>query len=391
MAKKAQKKPVKKELTRKQISRLARERKQEKLLIGGVVAVAVILVAVLGYGLISETYIKARRPVAIIGDTPIQTAEFQARVRFTRLQMRNELSSLQVNRMSLDPDAESSEFMLNYIDGQIRNLESQLAPESAGVIGDQVLEQLINEQLIRQEAERRGISVSADEIQTEIELGFGYDANPEPEAAEETTDSEEAGPTPTPMTLEAFQNEYSNFVEQVLGSQDISEPLYRSWLEAALLTEKLQEAMAADLPTSDDQVKVNVFSLSTAEQADEILARWDSGEEFQALSDELAASEDSGGYGQEADWLPKDIWELQFGADVADLAFELEVGERGGPIQGSDTRYYLIEVLGHEMREMDEFVLQQRASQAFSDWLSAQQAIAVERVAYNPDIVPTTP
>ncbi len=193
------------------------------------------------------------------------------------------------------------------------------------------------------------------------------------------------------MTLEAFGEQYGNFVEQVLGSLKIPEPLYRGWIESALLTEKLQEAMAAEPPTSDDQVKVNAMSLPTVGQADEILARWDSGEEFQSLSDELSAAESSGGYGQEVDWLPKDLWELQFGADVADLAFGLDLGERGGPVQGSDTRFYLIEVLGHEMREMDEYVLQQRTSQAFGDWLSAQQGIAVERVVYNPGIVPTEP
>ena len=391
MAKKSQGKRVRKEPTRKQLSRLANERKQEKLLIWGAAVIVLLLVSVLGYGVISETYIKARRPVAIAGDTPIQTAEFQARVRFTRLQMRNELSELQFTRMSLDPDDESSALMMDYFDGQIRSLEGQLAPESALVIGDQVLEQLINEKLIRQECERRGTIVSADDVQAEIEMGFGYERSPAPEAAEDALGSEDTVPTPTPMTLEAYREQYGDFVDQVLGSLNIPEPLYIGWIESALLSEKLQDAMAAESPTSDDQVKVNVMSLSTVDQADEILARWDSGEEFQSLSDELSASEVSEGYGQEVDWLPKDIWELQFGADVADLVFGLEVGERGGPVQGSDTRFYLIEMLGHEMREMDEYVLQQRASQAFSDWLSAQQAIAVERVAYSPGVVPTDP
>jgi len=392
MAKKSQRKhAVETYLTRKQISHLARERKQEKLLLWGVVAVAVALVVVLGYGIISETYIKARRPVAIVGDAEIRTAEFQARVRFTRLQMQNELSSLQANRMSLDPDDERSQFLLDYIEGQIRDLESRLAPENAGFIGDQVLQQLIDEQLVRQEAARRGIAVTADEIQTAIELGFGYDRTADPASSTPVTSTQDLEPTPTPMTEEAFQEQYGRFVERVLGSQDIPELLYRSWIESALLTDKVQEAMVEEMPTSEDQVKGNLLSLPAEEQADKFLARWNSGEDFQSLADELADSEDSDGYGQEIDWLPKGLWELQFGADVADLAFGLAVGERGGPVQGSDARFYVLEVLGHEVREMDEYVRQQRASESFNAWLTARQAVAVETVAYKADIVPTEP
>jgi len=389
MAKRPKLKRVRRELTRKEITHLSRQRKQQRLLIWSIVAVAVALVGVLGYGIVSETYLKARRPVAIVGGAPIRTDEFQARVRFVRLQMRNQIANLQDRRLSMNPD--SSQDLFDYIDGQVRDLDSQLAPENASAIGQQVLQQLVNEQLVRQEAARRGVTVSPDEVQLEIEQGFGYDRNPEPTPSAPLTSTQGLAPTDTPLTKEQFDERYKSFVSQTLQGQDVPEPLYRTWLEAALLTGKVQEAMAAELPSSDDQIKVDLLSLATQDQAQEYLTRWNSGEEFQNLSDELANSQNATGYGQMIDWLPKDLWETQLGADVADMAFRLAPGERGGPLQGLDGRFYVIEVLGHEVRPLDEYVQQQRASESFKNWLIAQQAMSVEMVPYQPDIVPTMP
>ena len=93
MAKKT-KKRAPKELTRKQLSRLERDRRMERILRWSVIAVTVVVVGVLAYGLIVEKVVKARQSVATVNGTPITTAEFQARVRFRRMQMSSELGYL---------------------------------------------------------------------------------------------------------------------------------------------------------------------------------------------------------------------------------------------------------------------------------------------------------
>jgi parvulin-like peptidyl-prolyl isomerase len=396
MAKKVKKqKPT--GLTRKQHSRLEKEKRLERFVLWGVSLVVVAVVGVLGYGLISEKIIKAREPVAMVGDAPITTDEFQDRVRFARMQMQRQLWSLQQRQAAADPTDPNSEFMLEYLQEEIRKVQTELEPENATTLGDQILNQLLQEELVRQEAERRGIVVTPGEVQQQIETSFGYDSNPaapEPAASspltqtDTLTPTEDPFPTPTPMTRERFQQLYTEFLNESLKPLGISEEQYRSWLEASLLTQKLREQMAAEIPTTAEQVNLNVLNASSQERANELAARLDAGEDFQTLAEEMTGSQTE--YATELGWLPKDILENNLGAEVADLAFSLEVGEHSQPIMGSDgTWYNILEVVGHEEREIDPWVRQQMVDEAFQAWLEAQQFL-VEKRTYQ-DRVPTEP
>jgi hypothetical protein len=90
------------------------------------------------------------------------------------------------------------------------------------------------------------------------------------------------------------------------------------------------------------------------------------------------------------DWLPKNMLELRLDAELADLAFELEVGEHSQPVLSEDgTLYTIIQVEGHEMRELDDVMRGSVGDAAFQEWLEAQQVL-VERREYE-DRVPTEP
>lgn len=390
-------------LTRKQRSRLDYEERMKNLLTWGVVAVGVAVVGVLAYGLIFEGVVKARRPVAVVGDEPIKTSEFQARVRFARMQLQNQLSYLYQQQSNIDANQEGSDFYLEYIQGQISDIQSNLSPENANAIGEQALNQLIQEELVRQEANSRGISVTSAEVQEQIESSFGYNpeaTDPEPtalppltETNELTAEGEAVMPTPTQMSQEDFQQLYNNYLREGMKPLGISEKMYRSWVESSLLIEKLQEQMTEELPDEIEQVKLRLLSVDNEEQASELTSRLEAGEDFQTLSSELEEAEESTGYGTELDWYPRDILESQLGPDIAETAFSLEVGEHSQPLpqqtgQG-EPRYIVIEVVGHEMHEMSENVRQQKGEQAFQEWLDAQQVL-VERRSYQ-DIIPMEP
>ena len=401
MAKTAKRVP--KGLTRKQRSRLEQERRVERLLIWGVSAVAVLVVGVLVYGFVVENVVKAREPVAVVAGTPIRTAEFQARVRFSRMQMQNELQFWRGQQLALDPTDSDTQMYLEYIQGNIRDLESQLSALNAPSVGDQALDQLIQEELVRQEAERRGITVSPEELQQQVEQYFGYDRNPPipeselagtppvtPTGALTATPPSTPVPTATPMTEEDFRRLYDQYLTQSLKPLGISEQQYRSWVEASLLVEKLGEQIKAEVPATADQVKVRYLGVDSEEQATELAARLDAGEDFQALVDELEADEESVGYGFELDWYPRSLLELSLDPELSDLAFELEVGEHSQPVPSQDgTRYAIIEVVGHEVRELDELARASQGESAFQEWLDAQQVL-VERGTYQ-DRVPTDP
>lgn len=398
MAKKT-KKRASKELTRKQLSRLERERRMERIVKWSVAAVTVVVVSVLAYGFVVETIIKARQSVATVSGTPITTAEFQARVRFVRMQMSSELQYLFQQQQALDPTDSDVQFYLEYLQNSIRDLQSQLSPENALIIGDQALDQLIQEELVRQEAEQRGITVSSDELQVAVEQYFGYDRDPAPAptATPPLTPTDELDtepestplPTPTPMTEEGFLQRYDDFLK-TLKPLDISEQQYRSWVRASLFVDELREQMQAESPATADQVKLLYLIVDDEERANGVSVRLDAGEDFQALVDELEADEEVSAYGGELDWSPHNILERNFDTVLADLAFSLEVGGRSQPMPSQDgTRYTIIEVVDHEEHELDQYLRDQLGDEAFQEWLEAQQVLVV-RGTYR-DRVPTDP
>jgi len=391
MAKKT-KKRASSELTRKQRSRLEQDLRIERILKWSVAAVAAVVVVVLVYGFVTENVIKARQSVATVGGASITTADFQARVRFVRMQMSSELTYLFQQQQTLDPTDPDAQFLLEYLQNNIGDLQSQLALENALIIGDQALDQLIEAELVRQEAESRGISISSEELQEAVELYFGYERNPATPVATSPvtpTDELDVAPTPTPMTEEGFLQGYENFLDTI-KSLDISEPQYRSWVESSLLLEKLQEQMGTQVPTMADQVKLLYLFVDDVAVASQAVAQLDAGDDFQALIDELQADETITAYGGELDWSPRDILERNFDAELADLAFSLEVGGHSQPVPSQDgMQYIVIEVVGHEEHELEQSVREQLGAEIFQEWLEGQQVL-VARGTYR-DRVPTNP
>ena len=403
MTKKIKRSP-KQQLTRKQRSRLEEERRMERILIWGVSIVGILIVGVLGYGVVAERIIEPREPVAIVDETPITTADFEARVKFRRLQLANQLNYLYQQQQTMASQGSESESgggsIQEYFQQQINNLRSQLAPENAESLGKQVLDQMIQEELVRQEAERRGIEVTAEEVQSEVHESFGYDpdATPAPTVSPPLTSTESLttsqptpAPTPTQMTESDFREMYNRYMQEGLKPLGISEQQYRSWMKASLLTEKLRADMKAELPQDAEQVKLRFLSVSSEDRADELAQRLDSGEDFQALAEEIQADEESPGSSSELGWFPQETLADRLGEETAATAFNLEVGEHTEPMtlgeQGQS--YYIFEVMGHEERPLEDDILEQMAQEKFQSWLEAQQSL-VERKSIT-GRVPTEP
>ncbi len=401
MTKKVRRTP-RQQLTRKQRSRLDEERRMERILIGSVSIIAVLIVGVLGYGVVAEKIIEPREPVAIVDETPIMTADFEARVKFRRLQMQNQLRYLyqQQQTMASQGSESGGQSFQQYFQQQINNLQSQLASENAEALGKQVLDQMIQEELVRQEAERRDIEITTQEVQSEIHANFGYnpDATPVPTSSPPLTSTESLttsqptpAPTPTQMTEADFREMYNRYMRDGLKPIGVSEQEYRSWIKASLLIQKLQADMKEQLPQQAEQVKLRFLSVNSEERANELAQRLDSGEDFQTLAEEIKADEESPGSSSELDWLPKDTLADRLGEETATTIFNLDVGERTEPLTlGEESQaYYIFEVTGHEEREITDTILEQMAQERFQSWLEAQQSL-VERKSIEGH-VPTEP
>ena len=98
-----------------------------------------------------------------------------------------------------------------------------------------------------------------------------------------------------------------------------------------------------------------------------MLDRVEAGEPWEDLAASYSEDESNKNSGGDLGWFGRGRMIEPF----EQAAFQGEVGEIVGPVE-TDFGWHLIEVLGHEMRELDPAGLQLAISRAFNEWLSAQ-------------------
>jgi len=379
MAKRPKKPEV---LSKKQLSRRVREERQKRILytLLGVTALAVILV--LGFGFYQEYIAKPSAPVALVHGQPISTRDYQQMVKYRRFELANQAAMLQDQLSRLDPTKEDEQFLVQYLQQQIQQLQSQSIS-----LPLQVLDDMIDEQLILQEAARRNIIVTPDEVQQEVEQLFGYERNPPTPTPVPTAVVEGETPTPVPtiapMSRGEFEKNYSEYVLTLRQQIGLSEEAFRSLFELNVYRSKLQEALAEEVPTTGDQVHARHILVETEEEAQAVLQRLEA-EDFAALANEL--SMDTGTEDGDLGWFSRG----QMVTEFEEVAFALEPGETSQPVE-TTFGYHIIQVLDRDPdHTLDETALEQLKSSALSDWLAEQrQSDAVER-HWSSDKVPPT-
>ncbi|HEX9333778.1 MAG TPA: SurA N-terminal domain-containing protein, partial [Anaerolineales bacterium] len=162
--------PTPKVITKKHMARLERERRQINIIRGIALAGILIVVGLLGYGYLKLNFLQLREPVAEVNGVKITTGEWQERVKFQRAQLLNLYNQYGFYQQNFGFDYSQ----------QMQQIVSQL--QSPETIGQQVLDQMGDEILIRQEAQKRGITVSEDEVEKMIQekLNFFPNGTPTP-------------------------------------------------------------------------------------------------------------------------------------------------------------------------------------------------------------------
>lgn len=408
MAKKTRKRDG---LTRKQIARSRKAQREQRMVIIGLTAVSVVIAGVLGLGLYQEYVAKPASPVAMVNGMPIRTDTYQKMVRYRRFLLRNYIANLQAQQAQLDPTDESSQFLAQYIQQGIDEAQRQMM-----TLDMQVLDDLIDEKLVRQEAINNDLSVTEQEvndaIRREVARGAGFvtapDATATAAAAVEatataafftptplptatptltvtevvtpTTPTPTVPPTPVPtthvMTEAEFLERYKAMLDTLRQEAGLSEADYRRAIEANLLRSKLQGLFASRVPTSEEQVHARHILVKTEEEAQTVLARLKGGEDFVSLAKELSTDESTKEEGGDLGWFPRGVMVPEF----EEAAFALQPGETSGIVKTS-FGYHIIRVEERDSnRELEPYLLEQRRASALRDWLEEQrQSEAVER------------
>lgn len=400
-------------VTKKHIARLERERQQVALVRLIAIIGIVIVVLLLGYGYLKINVLAAREPVAEVNGVKITTADWQERVRFARVNLYNQLQTL----------AFYQQFGMDVSQQQNQIMSSLQLPE---VLGQQVLDEMVDEVLIRQEAERRGITVSAEEVDKMVQEAFNFFPNgtatptitptelvvenptlsaeqlqlypatqtPTPfltstPAATSTPDASvtatatftAAPPTPTfvpqaatatstPYTLEGFQEQYEKSLT-TFKTYNISEETLRSAYEMELLRTKLQDDLAKDLPHTDTNVLLRHILVPDEPTAQLLYDQLQKGEDFAKLAADFSTDPGSATTGGYYDWAPASNYVPEF----RDAALTQEIGVIGPPVK-TDYGYHIIQVIGRQEVPITDSQFEQKKQTNFTDWLTATRESA---------------
>jgi parvulin-like peptidyl-prolyl isomerase len=396
-------------VTKKHIARLERERRQINLIRGIAIAGIVVVVGLLAYGYLRLNVFALREPVAEVNGVTITTGEWQQRVKYQRALMvnaYNEYSFYQQN------------FGFDYSQ-QLQQIASTLSVPD--ILGQQVLDQMIDEILIRQAADEMGISVSQEEVEKSIQENFGFfpngtpsptvtptevtfptlssqqltlypstftptaaatstvtptatldpSATPAPTStpalATPTPVPENATPTATPYTLEGFRSEFDKTVES-FGQFGISEQTIRSIFEMTLLRQKVMDEVTQDVPRTEEQVWARHILVGTEAEAQAALDLINAGTDFATVAQRYSEDTGSGANGGDLGWFGRGAMVAEF----EQVAFDLEVGEVSEPVQ-SQFGYHIIQVLGHHDVPLNSTQYEQKKQSEFSDWLLAER------------------
>jgi parvulin-like peptidyl-prolyl isomerase len=165
-------------LTKKHIARLERERQQTRLIIYFFGGIIVVVLGIIAYFALSKWVFEPRQAVANVNGEKITSNEFQARVKLQREQIISQYAQY----------AQFSQMFGMDFTAQLQQFQEQLADYNAEALGQNVLDSMINEILMVQEAEKMGITVSDEEVQTHLESAFGFFPNGEPSATPTATE-----------------------------------------------------------------------------------------------------------------------------------------------------------------------------------------------------------
>ena len=187
------------ELTRKEVRLRARDRERNRrLYLGTGIAIGLALLVII-VGLVMEFLIKPNSTLAKVGDDKIITKEFWKRTKLEQSQMENQLTRYQQLEQQFGGQG--------FFQQQISQLQSTLSSPFA--LGTQVLNDMINEKIVAQQAKARSISVTDEEVDKALrdEIANGRGAVTAPQAtataAAAITATAEAAATASVMPTQA--------------------------------------------------------------------------------------------------------------------------------------------------------------------------------------------
>ncbi len=399
-------------------SRYQREQRMRKAVVIGVVVVTALVVLLIAAFVVQEFVINPGRAVATVGGQPITVSQVQSRMRIELAQATFNYSQVvqQIQAAQQQNTEGSNDFLIQFYQQQLQQIGANI---NVPQIASAALDSLIEDQLIRQEAQQRGITVSPAEVQEEIERQNGffratltpfptYTPAPTPTPSPTPTDTTSLTPTLaiTPETLptlappaqptsisQADLDQIKRRGREFYVSMGYPESQFEQVYESSLLAQRLQEAIGGEVPTRTMHYQFSYIRFNTVESATQGLQQLTSGAiTFDALISQTNAITQPAvvGSGGVRDWRSASAVEQEFGVDVLGALDKAALNQPSPVVTSSLGGAYLLLPTGREIRDRDEGELRTARQQAYNDWLrNAQNDPArVQRLIDPTTIVP---
>lgn len=383
-------------------SRAERETEiQRYIILGTGVAVAIVAV-ILAVALVMDQFVVPNQAVAAVNGRNITVSEFQKRVRLERV--------LRIQRLSNFVSFYQS---VGYPDDQIGQAIQQQEPFSTYYnelqipdrMGLTVVNQMTEDELVRQEAAAKGVTATQEQIQEQINQFFSYDpaAIAEAESTAEATATVEPTTTPTPFVsptpsptptvtptpeltptetttplptippeptlsstqqAEQFNTQKTDFYGQLRSQTGMSDADINAYFELQALRKALRDSVTTEITSTGTFADARHILVATQEEAQDIIDALNAGESFADQARAVSTDTGSGAQGGELGWAPVSQYVKPFG----DAILGAEIGAIVGPVE-SEFGFHVIQVRAREERDLTEDQIETAKDNAFGAWL----------------------
>ncbi len=216
-----------------------------------------------------------------------------------------------------------------------------LSQDRLAQIEQNVLQGLIDQAIMEQEANKLGISINEEQLEAKA--------------------------------LESAAQDQDKF-EVWLGVNHITYPEFKEILRFQLVANQLFEQITTDIPGTADQVQLRQILVSDETVAREIIDQLKQENGFGALVEQYSLDELSRASGGDLGWFPKGIGLVP--PEVEYIAFTLQPGEVSGPIQTS-LGFHIIQLEGKETaRQLTLEMHQALKAEKFRTWLTERRTVS---------------
>lgn len=417
--------------TKKHTIRKQKEEKQAKIAITVTVAILAVVAVLLAYVVIDNFVIKPNIVVARVGETEIRAGQFKSSTSYARMNMLSTANQY-----------------VNYFGdmGKQYALPMLIELNQTEQFGRNILDEMIDDVLIREEADKRGITVSDEEVQKNMQEQFGFfpqgtntpaptsepvytptwsasqlkligpTNTPEPteeveEAVDDTVDTPQdetepdpdeeevelsptavptEAPTPTPFTERLYKQEVKEY-QDALTPYGISKKDLERFTYNSLVRSKLLADMTKDMKPEEEQVWVRHILVETEDLAKEVIAKFEEGEDWKVLASEYSTDGSNKDNGGDLGWIGRSD---SYDKDFLNGAFKLsKEGEISQPVS-SQFGYHIIQLVAKATNPVSDSKFNQLKQNFFNDWLEVTRDFREDIVIYDEQlikVVPSTP